>query len=110
MYKFGDIVLLPFPFTDLAGHKRRPALLISRDCGGRDLLMCFITTQQIYSPWGTAIDPDAENGLKKRSWLLYDKIATLDRGLITSRLGFLRSSFLYAERVRFYSVFGFEPY
>ncbi len=30
-YKRGDVVLLPFPYTDQSGSKRRPALIISSD-------------------------------------------------------------------------------
>ena len=28
-YSFGDVVLVPFPFTDQAGTKKRPAVIIS---------------------------------------------------------------------------------
>jgi mRNA interferase MazF len=39
----GDIVLLLFPFTDLAGSKTRPAIiLISSE---EDVTVCFLTTQ-----------------------------------------------------------------
>ena len=31
----GDVVVIPFPFSDLSGSKRRPALVISNLKGGR---------------------------------------------------------------------------
>ncbi len=45
MFAFGSIVLARFPFTDLSGDKRRPALVVSRDSHQRaDLVVCFITS------------------------------------------------------------------
>jgi hypothetical protein len=29
-YRFGDLVLVPFPFTDQTGIKKRPAVVVSR--------------------------------------------------------------------------------
>jgi mRNA interferase MazF len=29
-YKFGDVVLVPFPFTDQTATKKRPAVVVSR--------------------------------------------------------------------------------
>lgn len=31
MYQRGDIVLLPFPFTDLSATRTRPAVVVSRE-------------------------------------------------------------------------------
>jgi mRNA interferase MazF len=40
----GDIVLVPFPFTDLTGQKVRPALVISPDPPGEDVMVAFISS------------------------------------------------------------------
>ena len=47
-YKRGDIVLVPFPFTDLSSSKRRPALVTSPDAFNdqmQDLVAAAITSQ-----------------------------------------------------------------
>ena len=44
----GDIVLVPFPFTDLTTAKQRPALVISTDLyhsGEPDIILAAITSQ-----------------------------------------------------------------
>lgn len=40
----GEVVVLPFPQTDLQAGKRRPALVIA-DLAGDDLIPCQITSQ-----------------------------------------------------------------
>lgn len=39
----GDIVLIPFPFTDLSGIKNRPALILV--ASEFDITVSFVTTQ-----------------------------------------------------------------
>ena len=39
-----DIVIIPFPFSDLSGSKRRPALVLAA-LPGDDVLLCQITSQ-----------------------------------------------------------------
>ena len=41
----GDVVVIPFPFSDLSGSKKRPALVLA-DLPGDDILLCQITSQQ----------------------------------------------------------------
>jgi len=41
--KKGDIILVPFPFTDLSGNKNRPAVILIDS--EEDVTVCFITTQ-----------------------------------------------------------------
>lgn len=39
----GEVVVVPFPFTDLSNTKRRPALVLA-DLGGDDVILCMITS------------------------------------------------------------------
>ena len=50
----GDVVVVPFPFSDLSDTKRRPALVIVA-MGGDDLLLCQITSQTVRDQTAVAI-------------------------------------------------------
>ena len=87
----GDIVLIPFPFTNLTGSKLRPAIvLIVTDF---DLTVSFITT---HLKWKDSTDieilPSTENGIKKTSLIRVSKIATVDKSLAIGKIGALQQS------------------
>jgi mRNA interferase MazF len=47
-YDFGDVVLVPFPFTDQTTSKRRPAIVISSEAYQRsrpDIILIAVTSQ-----------------------------------------------------------------
>ena len=47
IYKQRDIVLVPFPFSDLSGQKVRPVLILSNDAYNQqsaDVVVCGLTT------------------------------------------------------------------
>lgn len=47
-YNFGDVVLVPFPFTDQTTNKKRPAVVISSDIYNAeypDRILMGITSQ-----------------------------------------------------------------
>ncbi len=82
----GDIVLVLFPFSDLAGNKLRPALVIGSSPD--EVTVLFITSQIKWpEPTDILLNPDSINGIKKQSLLRVSKIATLDRILIKGKLG-----------------------
>ena len=41
----GDVVILPFPFSDLSASKKRPALVIASIQPHGDLILCMITSR-----------------------------------------------------------------
>ncbi|TET61184.1 MAG: hypothetical protein E3J52_01960 [Promethearchaeota archaeon] len=43
----GDVVIVPFPFSDLTKSKRRPALVIS-NLKGDDIILCQITFDKFF--------------------------------------------------------------
>jgi mRNA interferase MazF len=89
----GDIVLIPFPFTDLSGNKFRPAVILidSED----DVTVCFITTQLTWkSEFDITLQPSEFNGLKKKSLVRLNKFATIDKELIIGRLGTLEGNYI----------------
>jgi mRNA interferase MazF len=81
-----------FPFTDLSGAKRRPALIVGR-IASNDLVVGFITSRTTLqaSPASHELarqDPEfAMSGLKVSSSIRLDKLASLHRSLVTRRLG-----------------------
>ncbi len=61
----GDVVVVPFPFSDLTRAKRRPALIIA-ELEGDDLILCQITSQRIKDKYAISInEDDFETGILK---------------------------------------------
>ncbi|MEE3719226.1 type II toxin-antitoxin system PemK/MazF family toxin [Tumidithrix elongata RA019] len=89
----GDIVIVPFPFSDLSQSKRRPALVIA-NLQGDDLILCQITSQAIADSYAVGIDhDDFETGsLNKSSNIRPNRIFTADRSIILSVAGHLKST------------------
>jgi mRNA interferase MazF len=57
-YEFGDVVLVPFPFTNQAASKKRPAVIVSGEVYNRakpDVVVMAITSQLRPSPSLSAI-------------------------------------------------------
>ena len=89
----GDVVVVPFPFSDLTRSKRRPALVVA-ELEGDDLILCQITSQQIRDGYAVSIEEgDFDDGtLRQKSNVRPNCIFTADRHIILYRVGSLNSS------------------
>ncbi|MDQ3458859.1 MAG: type II toxin-antitoxin system PemK/MazF family toxin [Deinococcota bacterium] len=92
-YKFGDIVLVPFPFTDQSTGKKRPAVVISSDRYHRqrtDLILMAVSSQLSAKVAGdVSIAKWTEAGLIKAS-VFKPILTTVERKLIIRTLGQLQ--------------------
>lgn len=114
MYEFGEIVLVPFPFTDLTSTKLRPALIISKtDKKCEDVIVCFITSKKkghldhTEYKFTTNNKDFQQSGLKVDSIIRFNKIATLSKKLILGKLGVISVKTLKKLKNNFLSSFGF---
>lgn len=94
-YEFGDIVLVPFPFTDQTAKKRRPAVVVSSVAYHRehlDLILMALTSQTrpSTSVGEVTIVHWKQAGLLKPS-VLKPVLTTLEKGLVLRKLGRLHS-------------------
>ena len=109
MRAFGSIILTRFPFTNLSGDKRCPALVVSCDNQRRfDLVVCFITFVLRAGLDMAPIAPTVGTGLKTPSVLLFEKLATLDLAVIVGKLGDTPADWLDMHSSTFFGVFGFR--
>jgi PemK-like, MazF-like toxin of type II toxin-antitoxin system len=92
-FEFGDVVLVPFPFTSQTASKKRPAVVVSNrtyNATRPDLIVMAVSSQlrpgrgvgeTWVSAWRAA-------GLLKPS-VIRPVFATLEQGLVVRRLGAL---------------------
>lgn len=95
-YKFGDIVLVPFPFTDQSAAKKRPAVVISSETYHQqrpDLIIMAITSQvrSTQTVGETFVQDWQGAGLLKPS-AIKPVITTIERGLVINQLGQLKGN------------------
>jgi len=97
----GDVVVVPFPFTDRASTKRRPALVCSsrafNDASGH-LVLAMITSSS-HQPWpgDIRLRDVASAGLSSESTVRW-KLFTLDQGFILRTAGTVSEADLTACR------------
>ena len=89
----GEVVVIPFPFSDLTQSKVRPALCLA-DAGRGDYVLCQITSQPYGDPLALKLDDQdfTTGGLHVESFVRPGKLFTADANLILSTEGKLTAA------------------
>jgi mRNA interferase MazF len=90
-YRFGDIILIGFPHTDLQGVSKRPAIVLY-DSGDQDVLVARVTTQEYVTEGDYKILDWRKGGLLAESYVRLGKQATIDKRFIVKQLGKLEAT------------------
>ncbi len=109
-YKSSDIILIPFPFTDLETSKKRPALVLSIVSGKKlpPLLVTAMITSQLESeklPGDILLKDWEKAGLIHPSKLRLSKIVTVEEKIILKKLGILSTQDEKTVKASFRKVF-----
>ena len=85
-----DLVLIEFPFSNLAQAKRRPALVVRGPSAFGDILAAAVTSKPQHAQ-GVAITQEnlASGSLLKPSWVRCDQLHTFDQSLVIGRIATL---------------------
>jgi len=79
----GDVVVLPFPFSDLSASKKRPALVIASLEMHNDVILCMITSQtRDADAIPLQLSDFAEGSLPHESFIRPNRLFTADGDII----------------------------
>jgi len=98
IYRQRDIVLVPFPFSDLSGQKVRPVLILSNDVYNQqsaDVVVCGLTTNLRPAPYSIIVnvtDVEQLGTLRHISKIKADTIASLEQSTLIKQIARLKLS------------------
>jgi mRNA interferase MazF len=108
MFERGDLLLVPFPFTDLSAVKRRPVLAVTAADSYGDFIAIPVTSR-----------PQAEHGLAiaaadlltgtlpAASWIRTNRVVTLNASVVVKKVGRISEGTVAAAVGRFCAYIGY---
>jgi len=87
-----DIILVPFPFSDLTAVKKRPCLILCV-LRPRSLKIHYVVSMMTSSmariafPFDVALEDWKKSGLPKKTIVRLAKLVTIDDSLVRKRIG-----------------------
>jgi mRNA interferase MazF len=106
MKQAGQLVLTPFPYTDLSGVKLRPVLMLRQSPRFDDWLVCMVSSRidQAEADFDEVLRPGdhdfAASGLKAPSVLRLSRLAVLEGSLLVGSIGAIADARLARVRQR----------
>lgn len=103
MFRQGDIVLIPIPFTDLSSKKRRPVVVVSNDTYNHktaDIVVVAMTSNPNVGDYSFTITASdlVKGQLNRPGQVRVDKIYTLSQSIVVKSFGRVNSVIL--DRIR----------
>lgn len=91
----GDVVVLPFPYSDLSQVKRRPALVVGLSSRG-DIILCQITSKNVADGDAVSLNSTdfASGALSRPSNIRPNKLFTADSQTVLYQVGTVKQPLL----------------
>jgi len=89
----GDVIVLPFPFSDLSKSKKRPALIVANlQCD--DFILAQITSESRIDGYSILLMEDdfKKRGLNLNSIIRPNRLFTADKSIILYKAGSIKKS------------------
>ena len=108
MFERGDLLLVPFPFSDLSATKRRPVFALTSADKYGDFIALPVTSRP-QEEHGVALkSTDMVGGtLPASSWIRTDRIVTLNVSLIVKTIGRVKENVIAEAVQRFCAHIGY---
>lgn len=95
----GQVIVVPFPFSDLSAQKYRPALILA-DAGRGDWVLCQITSNPFSDPDAIELNESAfsQGSLQRTSYARPGKLFTANDSLFVAQVGVLHDPVFHRVR------------
>jgi mRNA interferase MazF len=107
MSERGDLLLVPFPFSDLSATKRRPVLALTASDSYGDFIALPVTSRSQAEHGLPLAAADLVTGsLPAASWIRTNRIVTLNVSLVVKTVGRVSEQTVAAAIARFCAYIG----
>lgn len=108
MFERGELLLVPYPFSDLSAAKRRPVVAVTEPDRYGDFIALPVTSRPQEEHGIPLASSELVRGtLPAPSWIRTDRIVTLNASLVVKSVGRISDRLLAAAVERFCGYIGF---